>query len=374
MDTIDQKRTLKMKTHIPRIVLTGGPCAGKTTAISEMATWARETGYLPIIVPEAATFLMAAGLDPRDPNFQVAVLAHVLHTEASLEGYAQAQAVKGSKPVLICDRALWDQAAYMDVAAFRQLCHEYDVHADKAKGDRYDGVIFMRSAAVGAEPFYSNESNPNRYESLSEAQDLDERTLHAWAGVSHLGVIDNRANQTFEQKIRRTVAEFSRVLGIPEPMEIERKFDIHDFAVGQLPRHTVKSEIIQSYLLADTGVTERVRARSYDGQWVFTHTIKQFVSSGVAVERERIVTKVQYEDLLVRVDRSRATIHKSRHCFLYGNHHYELDVFLSGARKGQVMLEVEVGSLDDEIFLPLFLSIGDERTNDPTATNYSMAG
>ncbi len=363
-----------MKTDIPKIVLTGGPCAGKTTAISEMATWARETGYLPIIVPEAATFLMAAGLDPRDPNFQPAVLAHVASTEASLDKYAKAMTVKGHKPVLICDRGLWDQSAYIDVNEFRDLCRLHGIEADKAKGDRYDGVIFMRSAAMGAEQFYSNESNPNRYESLKEAKDVDERTSHAWAGVLHLGVIENRTDQTFEQKIRHTVAEFSRILGIPEPMEIERKFDVQDFAEAQLPEHAVKSEIIQNYLLGEPGVTERVRARSYGGQWVFTHTIKQFVRSGVAIERERIVSKVQYEDLLVRVDRSRETIRKFRHCFLYGNHHYELDVFLSGKRRGQAMLEVEVGSLDDEITLPPFLSIGDERTNDPTATNFAMAG
>lgn len=363
-----------MNVDIPKIVLTGGPCAGKTTAISEMSTWARETGYLPIIVPEAATFLMAAGLDPRDPNFQPAVLAHVVNTEASLDRYAKAQIAKGHKPVLICDRGLWDQSAYMDVTAFRELCQQYDVQADKAKGDRYDGVIFMRSAAVGAEQFYSNESNERRYESLAEAKALDERTLHVWAGVSHLGIIDNRTDQTFEQKILRTVAEFSRILGIPEPMEIERKFNVHDFTEDQLPAHAVKSEIIQSYLLGDPGVTERVRARSYGSHWVFTHTIKQFVQSGVAVERERIVSKVQYEDLLVRIDRSKATIRKYRYCFLYGNHHYELDVFQSGASRGQAMLEVEVGSLDDEITLPPFLSIGDERTKDPTATNFAMAG
>jgi CYTH domain-containing protein/predicted ATPase len=363
-----------MDTDVPKIVLTGGPCAGKTTAISEMSTWARETGYLPIIVPEAATFLMAAGLDPRDLNFQPAVLAHVVNTEASLEKYAQALMAKGHRPVLICDRGLWDQSAYMDVDEFRELCRLHDVQADKAKGDRYDGVIFMRSAAVGAERFYSSESNERRYESLAEAKVLDERTLHAWAGVSHLGIVDNRTDQTFEQKIRRTVAEFSRVLGIPEPMEIERKFDVHDFAEDQLPKHSVKSEIVQNYLLGEPGVTERVRARSYGGQWVFTHTIKQFVSSGVAVERERIVSKVQYEDLLVRVDRVRETIRKFRHCFLYGNHHYELDVFLSGKRRGQAMLEVEVGSLEDEIVLPSFLSLGDERTNDPSATNFAMAG
>ncbi len=358
--------------NIPRIVLTGGPCAGKTTALSEMSTWARENGYTPILAPEAATTLMASGLEPYRPEFQPAVLRHVLHTESSMLDYASALAASGEKPVIICDRGLWDQLAYMDDLSFRQLCDRYTVNPDTAKGDRYDGVIFMRSAAVGAEAFFSSASNKHRYESLVQAKELDERTLEAWVGVSHLDIIDNRRGESFEEKVRRTVAAFSKLLGVPDPLEIERKFAIHNFAEAQLPPHTVKSEIIQHYLMSEDGVTERVRARRYGHQWVFTHTIKSFVQAGVAVERERIVTKPQYEDLMVRVVRDRAVIHKYRYCFVYMNHHFELDVFLSGKRKGQAMLEVEVGSLDEVLLRPPFLYIGEERTHDSAASNYAM--
>ena len=41
----------------------------------------------------------------------------------------------------------------MDVSEFRDMCRSYGIKADKAKSDRYDGVIFLRSAAVGAEGF-----------------------------------------------------------------------------------------------------------------------------------------------------------------------------------------------------------------------------
>ncbi len=360
-------------TQVPRIVLTGGPCAGKTTAISEMVTWAHETGYMPIVVPEAATLLMSSGLDVTTSDFQRAVLEHVLQTEASFLKHAEYHRQRGKKPVLICDRGLWDQAAYMSPSDFRALCLLHGVYPDREKGQRYDGVIFMRSAAVGAEEFYSNESNATRYESLAEAKALDERTSFAWAGVSHLGIIDNRVGEPFAGKIRRTVAEFSRILGVPAPMEIERKFDVLDFSESSLPAHTVKSDILQHYLLGDDGLVERVRARSYGEHWVFTHTIKQSVRLGVSVERERIVTRQQYEDLLVRVDRRREPIQKYRYCFLYQNHHFELDVFRNGKQKGRRLLEVEVGSLDDHVELPAFLMIGRELTDDPSATNYAMA-
>lgn len=38
-----------------KIVLTGGPCAGKTTALSKLEQHLLELGYFVFIVPETAT-------------------------------------------------------------------------------------------------------------------------------------------------------------------------------------------------------------------------------------------------------------------------------------------------------------------------------
>jgi putative protein kinase ArgK-like GTPase of G3E family len=46
---------------IYRICFTGGPCAGKTTAISELRTLIAEKGYRVFTVPEAASLLMKSG-------------------------------------------------------------------------------------------------------------------------------------------------------------------------------------------------------------------------------------------------------------------------------------------------------------------------
>jgi predicted ATPase len=49
------------KTPIHRICLTGGPCAGKTTALATLAQGLTDKGYLVLQVPEAATMLMKGG-------------------------------------------------------------------------------------------------------------------------------------------------------------------------------------------------------------------------------------------------------------------------------------------------------------------------
>lgn len=47
--------------QIPRICITGGPCAGKTTGLNCLATKLRERGYTVYLVPEAATCIFMGG-------------------------------------------------------------------------------------------------------------------------------------------------------------------------------------------------------------------------------------------------------------------------------------------------------------------------
>jgi putative protein kinase ArgK-like GTPase of G3E family len=46
---------------ITRIVLTGGPCAGKTTALSELSEGLFQMGFKVLLVPEAATVMKKGG-------------------------------------------------------------------------------------------------------------------------------------------------------------------------------------------------------------------------------------------------------------------------------------------------------------------------
>ena len=47
--------------NITRILLTGGPCAGKTTALAAISQDLTQLGYKVFVVPEAATMLMKGG-------------------------------------------------------------------------------------------------------------------------------------------------------------------------------------------------------------------------------------------------------------------------------------------------------------------------
>lgn len=56
---------------ITRICLTGGPCAGKTTALAELSLVLNQMGFRVLQVPEAATILKKGGafVDSTKMNF-----------------------------------------------------------------------------------------------------------------------------------------------------------------------------------------------------------------------------------------------------------------------------------------------------------------
>ena len=63
LDDLINKKDEK-KISISKIVLTGGPCAGKTTALSWITNYFSKRGYKVITVPEVATELITNGVAP----------------------------------------------------------------------------------------------------------------------------------------------------------------------------------------------------------------------------------------------------------------------------------------------------------------------
>lgn len=173
-----------------RIVLTGGPGAGKTTAAD---LFRREIGERVVVVPEAATLLFSGGF-PRvnEPHAHRAVQTAIYHLQKNLE---DVQAARFPERILLCDRGTLDGAAYwpdepggffaaMGTTEERELA-------------RYDAVIFFESAAVGGLPIEGG--NPTRVESVSEALALDRALRAIWS--KHPRFIVVRHNPSFFKKI-----------------------------------------------------------------------------------------------------------------------------------------------------------------------------
>ncbi|MEK6231017.1 MAG: ATP-binding protein [Luteolibacter sp.] len=173
-----------------RIVVTGGPGGGKTTAVD---FFRREIGEQIVIVPEAATMIFSGGF-PREPEEHARMAAQraVYHVQRNLE---DVQAALYPERVLLCDRGTVDGAVYWPGEPdgfFEELKTSLE-----AELERYDAVIFFESAAVGGMGIEGG--NPIRSETMDEAVDLNSRLRAIWAQHPHFTVVEH--NPSFFRKI-----------------------------------------------------------------------------------------------------------------------------------------------------------------------------
>ena len=361
--------------QIPSLVITGGPCAGKSTGLSRLRDHLANLGYTVLICPEAATSLITSGIIPgktvSGALFQELVFEKILTNEAIC--MKAAKALRRVKPIIICDRGLMDGLAYTNPEHFENLCKKFNGSATLFRDKRYRAVMHLRTAALGAEEFYSLGNNDARTETPEEARDLDERTLHAWIGHPHLRVIPNKSDGTFDTKIDHLIEEICHVLGEPIPLEIERKFLVKIPDLSTLP-HFERVTIVQQYLAPNkTGVRRRIRARGQHGSWFYTETTKRRVTDITRIETERIISLREYRHLCATtLDATRKVIRKYRYCFVWNHQYFELDVFDKPALH-HALLEIELTREAQEVCLPPFLKIIKEVSDDPRWTNSALA-
>ena len=185
-----------------RVVLTGGPGGGKTTAAD---LFRREIGDRVVIVPEAATLLFAGGFPrPKDPAAQRAVQRAIFHVQRSLEDL---QATVFPDRLLLCDRGTVDGGAYWPGKPAEFFTEQQTTL--KHELDRYDAVIFFETAAAGGLSLEGG--NPWRKESLEEAVKLDQSLRKLWS--QHPKFIFVPHNPSFFKKITFGLAALESIVG-----------------------------------------------------------------------------------------------------------------------------------------------------------------
>merc|ERR1712032_984857 len=78
--------------------------------------------------------------------------------------------------------------------------------------NRYNHVVHLQSAAIGAEKFYTTEDHTARFEGLELARERDNNAMEAWRDHPYVDIIDNRAD--FDSKMNRLVDVVVRRIGI----------------------------------------------------------------------------------------------------------------------------------------------------------------
>lgn len=243
----------KRRPELYRVVLTGGPCGGKTTALAEIKARLEALGFLILCLPEVATLLFGGGAPfPHDDDTTIAFQKNLLKLQLALEEAMEdiANASGRDRCVLLMDRGAMDGKAYMSDSQWELMLEELKFTPIMLRDQRYDAILHLVTAADGAESFYTLENNETRTETPADARTKDATTLDCWTGHEHLYIVDN--STPFDEKIRRAVARISKLVGVPAPLAVTRKFllqrkptvsELRQYATG----HVEAFEVDQTY-------------------------------------------------------------------------------------------------------------------------------
>jgi len=371
IDELLSLQETKSNVEISKIVITGGPCAGKTTALSWINNYFTKRGYTVITVSETATELITNGVAPWtcDTNYTYQTLQIKLQ-KLKEEIFLKAAKTMNGKILIVCDRGVMDNKAYIDELKFKRILEELNTNEINER-DSYDAIFHLVTAAKGKEEVYTLDNNKARTETIEEARIIDDKIISSWTGHPHFRIIDNSTE--FEEKLERLLKEIASFLGEPEPFEIERKYLIYYPNIKELEMmpNCTKVDIIQTYLKSDKGSERRIRARGIDGNYIYFLTEKKKITNLKRIETERRLTQEEYFKLLMEADTNLHTIHKTRYCLSEENQYFEIDIYPEWDK--QAIMEIELSSEDDKVQIPKFIEIIKEVTDDSAYKNVELA-
>ena len=364
--------------HIEKLVIAGGPCAGKSTGIPMIKKALKALGWMVLVSREVPTSLVeehdyvlhGEGKNISLPEFQALVLAQVIKQEDEL--MERARESKEPKVVILCDRGRYDGLGYMDHESFYQMTQKTFNHGRDELFSSYAGCVFLTSPAVDRPDVYMKcmSGNPARRETdPREAALQNQKSLDACVGVSRMVIIDNSGD--FEEKMAKAVAAVCYFLG---NKEYEKKWSTGEalskeevaelFEINAV--HTLPASVSQAYLLLseedqeDGVVVRRVRAMTLDDSAKNSKhflALKREKQGGGGLESEDLISELEYEQSIRDyLDPTCSIIEKTRFYFIYDGRYFELDVFEKPANQAFILeLEYFPGEDLSKVRLPHFL-------------------
>lgn len=237
----------------------------------------------------------------------------------------------------------------MDRIAINGICRRADI-SEKYKNQEAEIEFNALCPDDKAKYFYS---------AVFFVGNVDYSEILPWIGNEHLRIAENEES---------LIEELNFFFGIPEPLEIERKFLVEmpdTEMLNAMPRCSFV-EISQAYINRN-GIHFRVRKRGRNDNFIYIKTEKIRISEIRRIELESRIDKEEYESCI----KGNRVISKTRYLILYKNKYFELDIFPFWRDKA--LLEIELKNESESFELPDFLHILKEVTNDKNYRNSVLA-
>jgi len=407
-----------------KIVLTGGPCAGKTTALARLSGFLSERGFRVFTVPEMATVLFVNGASVGDFGKSGAVSAFqraIIDSQLAVEdAFARVAASTGSPSVLLCDRGVLDGSAYMSRDSWEELLRakapallpgndetlKTPEALERKLCERYDAVFHLVTAADGAERFYSLQNNAARTEEPEAAREQDAKTQRVWTPhPKHLVFDNSAASRGFEGKLQRVVEAAAKLVGLPVLPKGTRKFLVTDLPADDVFRehgvtltafYVTKTFLKTSFTTATTQGTsddesaasavaaplhttskaDEVYDHSYvrlrrhqDGSTSYGH-VTVHVDPLEVLEKKRRCTPREYYAHLSNADPHRVPVRQRRLHFLHNHQSFVIHHYLD---RDLAICHCQAARSDGSVEFPPFLRIGDEVTDNPLYSAFFLS-
>lgn len=349
-----------------KIVITGGPCAGKTTGLSWIQNTFEKMGYILLFIQEPATEMMSSGITVSRCSSPMAYQEFQMKLQYEKEKVYERAArdiadAHGEKVLIVCDRGFLDNRAYMTDEEYRTVLRELGA-SEKDIIESYDGVFHLETTAKNASIYYGTVNNSVRSETPEQAAELDDRVIAAWSRHPRLRIIENLGG--FEDKMRHLTAEIAACLGEPVPPEIRRRYliDYPDMEKLESIEDCHRIEIEQVYMRSAEDVEIRVR-RQKSGRDCTFYMTRQKVSDGKRrLESETRLSEKVYLKLLEEADPARGRILKTRYSLIWKGQDFAIDLYPFW--KDRALVEVSLSSEKQTIHFPPFLKHRKEVTGD----------
>lgn len=186
------------------IVLTGGPCSGKSEGIEIIRQNLNNLGYKVIIIPEIATEIRQNGFVHTNDtitkvDFQRAIFKLQLFKENLYKSIIQKNDIR-NQFILLLDRGLMDAKVYLNNEEFNKLIMEYNM-TENDIFNRYDVVYHLESAANSKNNIYNNLGNKYRLSTQEQALEQEKKSIMVWGKHHNFHIIG--VEDVFEHKIKK---------------------------------------------------------------------------------------------------------------------------------------------------------------------------
>lgn len=284
--------------EIFRIVLTGGPCAGKTTILNNVKDDLRKKKIPCLIVPEVATQLIEKGFNPADMDtfdFQSAILNRQLYDEAENKKFIDYYKDDIKKLVIIYDRGIYDNKAYFnETSDFYRLLDKFKLD-DMQTLDGYDMVLDLLSVATCKPKAYTLNNNQARRENTDVARALDKKTSNVWANHRNMKLVSSEVSVEEETKnVLRYIYDFINERNVIETYRFfvdEKNSDVSMYDQSNLI--TINDVFLK---IDDNSHIYRLSERIGNGKSYVLDSYVEFGNKRLLLSSTRL-SKEQYDEL-----------------------------------------------------------------------------